>query len=62
MRISNSIERDEEINNEMDQRQDSVTLEDVIVSDERCEAETIKKATIKYAHKCLTQGKVHFLF
>ena len=57
MKISKSKESGEEINNEKNQRQENgnVTLEEVVVTEERCEAETIKEATIKYAHKCLTQ-------
>ena len=35
--------------------QDNVTMEEILVSEEGCEAEVIKKATIKYAHKCLSQ-------
>ena len=32
-----------------------VAIEEVIVSQETCKAETVKKATIKYAHNCLKQ-------
>ena len=38
-----------------DKNEKQVTLEEVIVSQERCKAETVKKATIKYVHKCLKQ-------
>ena len=30
-----------------------VTIEEVIVSQERCKAKTVKNSTIKYVHKCL---------
>ena len=38
-----------------DKNENQVTLEEAIVSQERCKAETVKKATIKYVHKCLKQ-------
>ena len=52
-----------EINDEMDMEveqpsriEDNVSLEEHVEdSEERCEAEIIKKATLKYAHKCLIQ-------
>ena len=61
------VEKVVEINNETELEKssmiaDDVTLEETNIteekvseSEERCEAETIKKATIKYAHKCLAQ-------
>ena len=33
-----------------DKKEKQVTIEEVIVSQETCKAETVKKATIKYAH------------
>ena len=50
-----------EINDEMEIEQSSMIEEDVSLEEnvaeieQRCEAETIKKATLKYAHKCLIQ-------
>ena len=52
-----------EINDEMEMEveqpsriEDDVSLEEHVEdSEERCEAEIIKKATLKYAHKCLIQ-------
>ena len=36
-----------------DKIEKQVTIEEVIVSQDRCKAETVKKATIKYVHRCL---------
>ena len=38
-----------------DKKEKQVAIEEVIVSQETCKAETGKKATIKYAHNCLKQ-------
>ena len=38
-----------------DKKEKQVIIEEVLVSQESCKAETVKKATIKYVHKCLKQ-------
>ena len=56
--LSTDVIKEEEEEEEAvvdDKKEKQVTIEEVIVSQERCEAETIKKATIKYAHKSLKQ-------
>ena len=49
------IEEEEEEAVVDDKKEKQVTIEEVIVSQETCKAETVKKATIKYAHNCLKQ-------
>ena len=38
-----------------DKKEKQVIIEEVLVSQESCKAETVKTATIKYVHKCLKQ-------
>ena len=38
-----------------DKKEEQVRIEEVLVSQESCKAETVKMATIKYVHKCLKQ-------
>ena len=58
MKISNSIGRGEEVNNKIDQRKDNVTLEEVLVSEEMCEAEIIKADETQNAENSKETAKV----
>ena len=49
------LEEDVDMEDDVDKKEKQVTKEEFIVSQERCKAETVKKATIKYVHKCLKQ-------
>ena len=51
------LKEDVDMEDDADKKEKQVTIEEVRMSQERCKAETVKKDTIKYVHKCLKTGR-----